>query len=146
MIPYKDLCTAIDRYRARVGAARPEGGNGPARSTEGGSRAPANGHGHESHDPFTASFEASRDEPHTLTQSARHGELEDHTRAMPVGQETPFPEVAGARVEVHPHALGDDDEDEHTSMNARPQGGLPTETNEIDLGSADVVGEEDLPE
>jgi hypothetical protein len=141
MIPYKDLCSALDRYRARVGADRVEG-----TLAAGGAGRILTANGHETRESYATGYagvSAGIPEDATRAIATDAGEsFEDHD---------PFPDLAGAGVEVRARAAGDEpDDEEHTSMNARPQavreGGLSTETNEIDLGTADVVGEEDLPE
>ncbi len=97
MIPYKDLCAAIERFRVRRGAENGHAGRVATLATNG--------------------------SPGAGTPIGVEGEGDS------AGEDQGFPEVRGARVEVH-------------ARDAERQP-LSSETNEIDLSGAEIVGDDD---
>ncbi len=110
MIPYKDLCTAIERFRVRRGAENGHAGRVATLATNGSVGAAAHVEGEGAAE--------SADATHAVAAGEPDG-----------GEDQGFPEVSGARVEVH----------------ARDDGRKPlsSETNEIDLAGAEMLGDDE---
>ena len=121
MIPYKDLCTAIERFRVRRGADNGHAGRVATLATNGTGGGGATVAGMGAGAGGSVAADASEEREGTEPTAAMH-DGDD-------GGDGGFPAVSGASVEVHAH-----------EGERKP---LSSETNEIDLSGAEEVGDDE---